>query len=344
MPKQKNNTAEQKKALKARFQRKHTDLAGIDFGKTATKLVRLKKSGNDISLIGIEQLPPVDFKTDVSQLQLPRHLHAYYGCLCYSTPDAIARVINTPLKAEETTLPENKLRELLSVKSEFRVVAKLIERGKGRQDSCLLVVAVPQDDVSFMLNMFPAGPPAPASLEVSGLATITAFLHARGEECADKTVCLIEAGEEICTFVFITKGRVFLLGKQNFGARALREKLCHDLEVDEELATSILSDRSINISASLSGVMAPFIKQISISKDFVERHEGCQITQTYLSGGLALLPSWKQEIAQRLNTEIIDWSPLENIQLDIDLPEETRNQAVRFSAAVGAALGGFEEE
>lgn len=207
----------------------------------------------------------------------------------------------------------------------------------------MLAAAIPEDDIRFMLNMFPAGPPAPASLEVSGLSFVSAFLHARGKECSDSTVCLLETGETISHFVFLNKGEVVLVGKMPFGARTLRTQLSSDLGVDDDLASSILNDRSINISSSLSKVLSPFIKQISISKDFIERHQGNKVSSIYVSGGLSLLPSCNAELGQMLNSEIKRWNPLENITCDPEiLTPEMQEQATRFSAAIGAAIGGFE--
>lgn len=327
-----------------RSQRRFSDLVGIDFATTATKVVRLKQTGDEVSLTGIDMLPAVDFGSASTRFELPRNMTAYYGCLSYSRPEAVMRLVNTPLPGEEETLPDAKLRELLSVGEDFRVAARLINRGRGRQDSSLLAVAMPKDDVGYMLNMFPAGPPAPASLEISGLSFISAFLHARGKECANEAVCLIESGEASSTYVFLNKGVVVLVGKMDFGSRSLRSKLAADLGVDEELASSILSDRSINISSSLGNAMDPFLKQVSISKDFIERHQGCRVGKLYVSGGLSLLPSWSAEVGAMLQTNAVTWSPLENIICEPDiLPSEIKSEATRFSAAIGAALGGFEE-
>ncbi|MBN2702692.1 MAG: pilus assembly protein PilM [Pontiellaceae bacterium] len=331
-------------ALKKRVQRKCNIFLGVDFASTATKIVRLKRSGDSVTLMGAALLPPVDLSAAVRP-ELPRKMNAYYGCLSYSGKNAAIRVLHTPLRAGETEPSDDKLRELLSVKSDFRVASTLLQQGKGRQDSTLLGVAVPKADVDCFLSMFSAGPPAPASLEVSGLAAISAFLHARGAECQNEVVCLIEVGENISTFAFLNRDEVFLVGKHNFGLRTLRERLIKDLGVDAELAATILKDRSINISSSLAGVQEAFIKQLSVSKDFVERHENCKITKTYLSGGLSLFSFWPQEIEQRLNTSAHVWSPLENIQLssaDV-MPRELQDQATRFTAAIGAALGGLME-
>jgi Tfp pilus assembly PilM family ATPase len=335
-----------KAIIKKKLQnRRHNDLVGIDFATSATKIVRLKQSGDEVTLIGIDMLPAVDFNVASTRIELPRNLLSYYGCLCYSCPDAVIRMINTPLAEESSALPDSRIRELLNVTEDYRPSAALISRGKGRQDSSFLAAAIPSDDVGFVLNMFPAGPPAPASLEVSGLAVISAFLNAKGKECADEAVCLIEAGESTSHFTFINNNKIVLLGKMDFGSRQLRQKLAADLGVDDDLADSILSDRSINISSSLAVVLQPFAKQISISKDFIERHQGCRIAKTFVSGGLSLLPSWVAEMGRMLHTEVHSWNPLDGIQYDAEtLSPDVEVQITRYAAAIGAALGGLEDK
>ncbi len=330
---------------KKQAQRHHSDLVGIDFSTTATKVVRLKQSGDNVSLSGIDLLPPVDFHSASTRIELPRNMLSYYSCLCYTCPEAVIRMVNTPLQEGNSVLSDSKIRELLNVTDDYRPSARLINQGKGRQDSSFLAAAIPQDDVGFMLNMFPAGPPAPASLEVSGLAVISAFLHARGEECAGEAVCLIEAGESTSNFVFLNQGVVVLVGKVDFGSSQLRKKLAADLGVDDDLARSILSDRSINISSSLASVLEPLTKQISISKDFIERHRNCRVTKIFVSGGLSLMSSWTTEMGQMLHADVVKWSPFENIQYDDDvIPPEIEEQATRFSAAIGVAIGGLEDQ
>ncbi|MBT8043035.1 MAG: pilus assembly protein PilM [Kiritimatiellales bacterium] len=329
---------------KNRTQRKLSVLVGVDFAATATKVVQLKQLKGELTLTGIDMLPAVDFNTTASRMELPRNLSSYYGCLAYSGAESVVRMVHTPLPAGEETVPESELRKLLNVTDDFRVSAQLIKRGKGRQDSSLLAAAIPQDDVRYLLNLFPAGPPAPASLEVAGLAFVSAFLNARGAECANDAVCLIDAGESVSHYVFMNKGAVVLVGKMDFGVRALRSKLATDLGVDDELAASILDDRSINISTSLANVMAPIIKQLSISKDFIERHQGCRVSRVYVSGGMSLLPSWSDELMNMIHTEVESWSPLENIAIAPEiLSPELKQQATRFAAAIGAAIGGFQE-
>ncbi len=323
--------------------RRLTDVVGIDFSTTSTKVVRLKKNKGEMSLVGVDLLPALDFGSASQQIELPRNMIANYSCLAYSGSAAVVRMIKDPLPAEEITLSEARLRELLNLEDHFRVSATLIKRGTGRQDSHFITAAIPEDDVRFLLNIFSSGSPAPASIEVAGLSFIAAFLNARGDECANESVCVIESGESVSNFAFINQGEIVLVGKFGFGGGMLRSKVVKDLGVDDELAGSILQDRSINISATISDVMTPFLKQLSISKDFIERHHGCRVSKVYVSGGLSLLPHWASVFKSMIHAEIIHWSPFEKIQYDSEvLPESLAKQATRFSAAMGAAIGGLE--
>jgi len=327
-----------------RTQRKAVDLVGVDFSTTATKVVRLKKGKDEISLMGIDMLPAVDFSVAAQRVELPRNLTAHYACLAYSGAAAVSRMLNAPLAADKVTLPESKLRELLNVPENYRVSALLMKRGRGRQDSNFLAAAIPNDDVAFLLDLFPAGPPAPASVEVAGLTFISAFLYSRGHEIKDEAVCLIESGESGSHFAFLNKGVVVLVGRFALGSAAMRSKVAKDLGMDEELAESIIADQSINVSGSVLSVMTPFLKQISISKDFIERHQSCRISRIYVSGGTSLVSHWTEMMEQFLHAEVIRWDPFEKIRCDAGLiPEELAVQTPRFAAAVGAAIGGLKE-
>ena len=323
-------------------QRKVSDLMGIDFSTTATKVVRLKKEKNKISLLGMRVFPPVDMNFPPRRQEFSKILSTHYACLAYTAPSSVVRMVNAVLPEEEESLPDEKLRELLNVDSSFRVSANLLKRGAGRKESNLLAAAIPQNDVRFFLNMFPAGPPAPASLEVSGLSFLSAFLHARGAQSAGEALCLLELGESVSYFIFMNKGVVLLVGKFAVGGALLREKVAKDLGVDEELADTILSDQSINISATLQGVMSPFLKQLSISKDFIERHQGCRISKAYVSGGCALIPHLSTVLGQELQSEVVLWNPLEKIRYERGaIPKTLAGQGSRFAAAIGAAIGGL---
>jgi len=340
----KNDMYDIKKVIKGgRLQQKAASLVGVDFSTTSTKVVRLKKIKEELVLMGIDLLPAVDFGAEACRIELPRNITAHYGSLAYTGKSSVVRMVNASLSDGQTELPERKLRELLNVGDDYRVSATLAKKGQGRHDSSFLAAAIPEDDLHFLQSMFPSGPPAPASVEVAGLSFVSAFINARGDECQGETVCLIETGESASHFVFINDGVPALVGKFDFGGSTLREKVVKDLGVDDELAGTILTDSSINISTSMNDVMTPFLKQLSISKDFIERRQGCQVSKVYVSGGTSLLPHWPSVVEQMLHAEALPWSPFENIRYDHPdiVPEHLANQVTRFAAAAGAAIGGL---
>ncbi|MDZ8119388.1 pilus assembly protein PilM [Pontiella agarivorans] len=321
-----------------------SDLIGVDFSTTATKVVRLKKGQEGLTLIGMDLLPAVKIAgLESSRLPLPRNLTTNYSCLSYTGDRAVVRMFSAHINEDQDRPDDQKIRAQLNVADDFRVSVQLIKRGRGRQDSTFLAAAIPEADAEQMLGIFSSGPPAPASLEIAGLSFINAFLHAKGKECEEATVCLLETGETISYFAFLTNGAITLVGKLPFGAKQLREQVAEDLGLEEELAASILDDASINISSSVAAAIGPQMKQLSISKDFIERHQGSRISRVYLSGGLSLLGSWGAEVGRLLHAKVEVWNPLENIQFDPNLIDSTVvQQSTRFAAAIGAAIGGIE--
>ncbi|MEA2069274.1 MAG: hypothetical protein U9P12_08745, partial [Verrucomicrobiota bacterium] len=95
-----------KKVLsKSRAQRRFTDLVGVDFSTTATKVVRLNNQKGKLSLAGLDLLPAVDFSAVASRMELPRNMASYYGCLAYTGSSAVVRMVNAPIPANDETLP-----------------------------------------------------------------------------------------------------------------------------------------------------------------------------------------------------------------------------------------------
>jgi len=328
-----------------RTQRKVSDLLGVDFSSTGTKVVRLRKAkGGQISLVGIDLLPALDLTASKCSLKLPKQLVTHYANLVYSGKEAVARVLNVPLPPDEDMLPDEKLRELLNVSEEYRVSAGLLKRASGRKDSMLLAAAIPESIIKTVLSSFEVGSPALASVEVAGLAFISAFLYAQGERVKDEAVCIVEYGESTTYFAFLNQGMVLLVGRFDFGGAVMRDKISKDLGVDEDLTKTIIVDRSIDVSAFIIEAMTPILKQLSISKDFVERHQSCEISKLYISGGTNQLSCWTQEAAKYLQVEVLPWNPLENINYAKGvIPDSLSDKISSFSVAIGAAIGGLEE-
>jgi Tfp pilus assembly PilM family ATPase len=116
------------------------------------------------------------------------------------------------------------------------------------------------------------------------------------------------------------------------------------LGVDAPTAAGILADGSFDISHTIAEVMDPLVKQIVISRDFVERRENCHMSRLYLSGGLTVSRCVRDELRGALELDVETWNPFEGLRVQSGaVPESCVGREWMFASAVGACLGTFEE-
>jgi len=324
--------------------RKPIELTGLDFGASGIKAVRLRKSRGEFTVVAADIFAPADFLNDPSPIQVPKGLLTNYTALCYAGEHAFARVINLPGSKEVPT--EAMVREQLNVDAEYRAIARSLGRIPGRQEWGFLGVAVPERDVKALLAQVPEGPPAPFSLEVGAFAAFSLWFHGTSEEVREKeAVCLIEGGETVTYFAFVNQGVVCFVGKVNIGCRAMRSHIQSEMGLDDELATAILHGESIDISAGINKVCAGILRQLAVSRDFMERHHKCRISQAVVYGGAGDIPYFRAAVAESLGTELRRGDPFKGLQIESGaLPEHIAEQKHRLAAAAGAALGGLMDD
>jgi hypothetical protein len=103
-------------------------------------------------------------------------------------------------------------------------------------------------------------------------------------------------------------------------------------------------DRSFDISQLVKDLADPFIKQLVISKHFVERRENCRISRIYVADDPHVSRDWLNEIKAALGLDVSTWHPFEGIKLMPDaLPKKFEKCRSQFAAAMGAALAMSEE-
>jgi Tfp pilus assembly PilM family ATPase len=215
---------------------------------------------------------------------------------------------------------------------------------RGKTETKYLAVAMPEDEAQSVLALVPAGPPAPLTLELSGLGALTAFLNGPGRDITDEAIGVIEAGARVTFLALFNKGALVLVRKFDFGCETLVTKVQQQMGVDRAVAEGIIADGSFDISGCVHDVMGPFLRQLSISRDFVERQEKCRIARIYLSGGMSLSDYWVEAIRSGSKMDLRLWDPFENIQMGPGaVAEALKGQHTRFAAALGLALGALEE-
>jgi Tfp pilus assembly PilM family ATPase len=333
------------------MQRGPVDVVGLDVGISGVKAVRLQKRDSEVVVAAVDILPGVnlaplmaDPETTVPALELPPRIRARYGCVTLTGETSIVKLLTFPGHFDEKAA--EKIVENMGIEdaSKYRIAYKLVSEGHGRAESRVLTVAMPEDCARIAPQLLPGGYPVPFSIEVSGIASLTAFMRTLASRHAEDAVAAMDFGTNTSMFAIFNKGVLSLVRRFGFGSQGVLDKVREKLGVDAETAQGIITDGSFDVSQPLGEVMDPLVKQLVVSRDFVERRENCHISKIYVCGGLANSAGTIAEMKASLEMDADRWDPFEGLSIAKDaLPETLAAHRWRFSAAVGACLGTFEE-
>ncbi len=172
---------------------------------------------------------------------------------------------------------------------------------------------------------------------------MTAFLHGPGRERSDEAVCAIESGARMTLITFVNRGIPVLVRKLDWGGAAWVERVGTQLGLDQATVLGTLAEGSLDVSSSVADLLDPFLKQLSISRDFVERQEKCRVRSVFVSGGTSRIRHWLNEIRSAMDMDVQVLNPFRGLILAPDAyPAALEGQEVRFAAAVGAVLGAMD--
>jgi Tfp pilus assembly PilM family ATPase len=332
---------------KSHQRRSPSEVVAVDLATSGAKAVRIRKAKEGLTVMAADFLPATALAAEEGhepRLVLPKNLLANYAAFTIPGENAVIRILNMPSQTDASQLPLDQIREHVGLGEEYRIGFAVASPARGKQEARVLVVGVPEQEAQAILKMVPIGAPAPFSIEVAGLAALMGFLKGPGAKDAQDAVGVIESGARVTFMALFNRGVLALVRKFDFGAESLLGKVQQQLGVDRETAQGILSDGSFDISQPVHEVMDPFLRQLSISKDFVERREDCRISRFYVSGGASLSRYWMGEICNASGIEVMQWNPFEGLHVAAAaIPEALRGQETRFTAAVGACMGVFSE-
>ena len=332
------------------FVKQKTDVAGFDIGDSCINAVHMHKSGDTITLLGTGILDTAEEvnsegngETEL-KIKIPAELKSQYACLSIPAPRATIKLLSFPgmldAKMEEKVIHSMGIKNL----EEHRISYKVTAGGDAHSESRILTVAVKEKEAQQATELFSSGLQAPYTLEVSGLATITAFLHGPGARHKSDVVGVIEFGATTSTFALFNNNNLALLRRFNFGTQKLITNIQDTLGVDEKTASSILAEGSFDISQVANELLAPIVNQLAVSRDFIERRENCHVSNLYVSGGIANSHNTIEIIRKAMGIDVHTWLPTENITIaDGAIPPELEGQEWRFAAAIGACLATLEK-
>lgn len=324
------------------------DVVAVDLDLDGVRCVRLKRSNGEILVLAADILPPPENPPapaeDTPLFVLPKPLIARHAAICVADEAAEIKLLNLPGQLEGDM--EAHLRSQIGVEqSDYRIAYQEVGQGQVRTETKLLVVAIPDAVVQAACALFPAGIPAPLSVDLSGLAAINAFWYGPVKTSPGEALGVIASGTQVTLIAFFNRGELVLIRKFNFGYHHLRDKVQQSLGVERDTARDVISGGSFDISQLVRELTEPLVKQFVISKHFIERRENCHISRLYVPESKQISRDWLNEIKQAMGMDLSAWNPFDSVKMIPGiLPPKWEGQQSLFASAIGAGLGAFEEK
>jgi len=318
-----------------------SDVLGVDVRPDGVHIVLMGRSGNVSSLVAAATLPAVSIEGgSVPPLKVPAKFKAPYVSLATEGEDASVKLLSLP-NPHEHDLEERLLTGLnLKDAKGHRIGYKIIVEGHGKQESVLLAASLAESEAATLFQLFPSRRPAPYSVELSGLAAMSAFAAGPGVEHKAKAVAVLDIGTGFSCFAAFNRNVPVVCQRLDTGTRSILQRVRESLGVDADTARGIVTDGAFDVSDIAGEVAGRMLNRIAVSRDFIERREGCRLRTLYISGALEAA----KEIVRQMESafEVVKWNPLESLNASDGAIPSGLAEPSCFAAAVGACLSTLE--
>ena len=328
------------------------DLLAVDFSQDTPRCCRVSQSNGEVQLVAADILPSIQEGASTDQndtgknISLPANLMARHVVICLSGKNALIKLLSLPGQLNDDS--EIKIREDMGISTdEFRIGYKVLGHSHGRGETKLVTVALPEKEIQLYLSLFSSGWPVPVSVELAGLAAVNAFIKGYMDTCTEESLGVIQIEDHVSFFAFLHKKEIVLIRKFEFGHEHILSAIQSRLNVNRETALNVASDQSFDITQMIKEVCDPFIRQLVISKHFVERREDCRVSQIYIPGTAPASHRLAQEIRVASEGKVEQWDPLKAVTVAPDAVSSKvslSGQYSQFAASIGASIGFLGEE
>ena len=317
------------------------EIVAIELTPDETRAVRLQRSRDGLTITAAARLESVlsdGSDQSAPELALPSALKARHAAFSYSGPGMVTKVIT--LNGAQESITKAKVADAMGGMSteSHRMGYRLVRVGPRRQGHLLLASAVPEQAAATIPRILPAGRPVPYALEAGPVSLLTDFLVA-GDHTADTCAC-VHFDTHTTVFAFLRAGVPLLVRTMDLGSNSVLARIQRKLGVDRETADGIIMAGAFDVSAPVRDVMAPLLRQLMLSRDFVERHENSPVTSIHVCGGGVLSSVFTEELSGNMRIEALPWDPLKGLRLaDGAIKEEDHGHEWRYATAIGCAIG-----
>lgn len=318
---------------------KITDVLGMDFGTTSTKLVRLRKTAGKLSLVDADVMPSFDLESlpKDTRISVPKKLNAPYAAASFTSKESHVRFMFISNKLTDQKSIRQRVGKSIGLGREFRVGFSMVEKGKDDVDHKVLTAAIPESHVQSLRGLMPHHHPSLLSLEISGLSALNSFSHTPAVQEAEGIVCYLEAGAASLFISFFLNGTLKLVRKFDHGSLYIQQRIQDVLNINEDDALTVLFEDASPIMDQGIETINAMVQELSISCKFVERNESSHISTIYASGGLSYSPYWAYIIEEVMGAQVQVWNPFEENGIK-NYPKGVHGVESMFSPAIGAAL------
>lgn len=316
------------------------DVVGIEWRSDSLRALRLKRN-RTLHLEGcavLRSLPP----TGEARLSLPPHLKGVHAGLLYSGEDAVVKLLTLP---GHTVLDESHVRDAMGLKGDdqMRIGFQVLREGTRRAEHRILAASMPEPVAAGLPAMLADLRPVPYTLELSPIALLNAFFMTQPAR-EEAITGLIFADVDYCLFAFFRNRELLLIRRYGQGSAGVLKHISHKLGVDAQTANDIVRSGAVDLSAAVADVVTPLIRQITLSRDFIERHANQPVGSMFLGGSPTVAQALQSALQTTLRVDCLEWTPFEDAGLDLSPFPELLEQPWSFYAAFGSCLGILDTE
>ncbi len=341
---------------------KKKDVVGIDIGSSSVKLVKLReaKGGYQLETLGMSLLP-VEAIVDnaimdsqsiidvVKNLVESLKVKTKNVATSVSGHSVIIRKIQLPIMTEDEMEASIQWEaeqyipfEISEVNLDFQIL------GADQNDASqmdVILVAAKKDFVSDYVTLLKECGFNPVVMDIDCFTVENVFEINYGID--DQTVALIDMGASSMNVNILKNGVSAFTRDIQIGGNAYNEEIQKQLGLNNEdaekakLGGEVDGVNSTEIEAIISEATESLTQEVQRSLDFFSATSSDEkIQKVFITGGVALVPSVKNSLAQRLGVEVEIMDPWRHItysEKDFD-PEYLQAVGPIFSVAAGLAM------
>lgn len=320
------------------------DVVGIDFGTSATKVVRIK-AGNSGSrtVVAADVLPPCPLKGDSTgdapKFQLPRKLTAWTAAVAFSSASSILKLVSEP---QGTTYGSKDIPELLGIPKDSDLRTGM-SRFESEEEKSVLIVGVPSAEIAKIPTLFTSGKPVLAHAELAGLAALSRACDIYGDETVNGCDLVMDFGANMTTLGLFVKKRPQVIRQFTEGFSSVLNAVKRDFQTDDQTSLDIILSGQVDIGATLHAALSGILRQAGIAADFAERKTGARLSRIFLCGGFSNCKGLQTEINAALSIESEIVNPWKKMTvLPNAVSDNAKNSGACFAAATAAAIACLE--